>query len=228
MRTLDDISGSNIRLHLSWVAAVMSLLLAGAFYRSEARRLDSITSKPVRLPLPLSALPMTVGQWDGRDAPIPEAVRKAVANDDSVSRFYVNRSSGEWAQLYITFSSRPRTMIGHKPSVCYVAAGWVWDGSDLSTIISRNGRKIPCLIHRFHQTDSARSEIVVLNFYVINGQISCDESVFSGIGWRTPNIRGDSANYVAQVQISSTLEAFVLSAGADLAATLIDFFPEAQ
>ncbi len=223
-----DTSGRNIRLQLSWLAAVLSLLLAGVFYRSEARRLEAIGSIPARLPSPLSALPMVIGDWEGRDIEIPELVQKVAANDDFVCRLYVNRLTGQWAKLYVGFSGRPRTMIGHKPTVCYVSAGWVWDNSERSEISCRDGSKIPCLIHRFHQGDSSTGEIVVLNFYVVNGQIHCDESAFSSISWRTPNIGGDCAHYVAQIQIISTLEAFVVTAAADLAVTLVDFFPDTQ
>ena len=223
-----DTSGRNIRLQLSWLAAVLSLLLAGEFYRGEARRLESIISTPVRLPSPLSTLPMLIGDWEGRDIAIPELVQKAVVNDDFVCRLYVDRLTGQWAKLYVGFSGRPRTMIGHKPTVCYVSAGWVWDSSERSLIICSDGSKTPCLIHRFHQPDSSGSEIVVLNFYVINGQINWDEGAFSGISWRTPNINGDCAHYVAQIQIISTLEAFVFAAAADLTVTLVDFFPDTQ
>jgi hypothetical protein len=221
-------SGRNIRLQLSWLVAVLSLLLAGAFYRGEATRLKSISGNPVRLPLPLSALPMVINNWEGLDIVIPELVQKAAANDDYVCRLYVNKLTGQWAKLYVGFSGRPRTMIGHKPTVCYISAGWVWDSSERSQIICRDGSKMPCLVHRFHQPDSSGSEIVVLNFYVINGQINCDEGAFSGIRWRTPNIDGDCAHYVAQIQIISTLEAFVFAAAADLAVTLVDFFPDIQ
>jgi len=223
-----DTSGRNIRLQLSWLAAVLSLLLAGAFYRSEARRLESISSTPVRLPSPLSTLPMLIGDWKGRDIAIPELVQKAVVNDDFMCRLYVDRLTGQWAQIYVGFSGRPRTMIGHKPTVCYVSAGWIWDSSERSQIRCRDGSVVPCLIHRFHRPDFSGVELTVLNFYVINGQISCDEGAFSGINWRTPNIAGNCARYVAQVQISSALETFALAAGGDLAATLVDFFPNTK
>jgi hypothetical protein len=227
MRICDSL-GRNVRLQLSWLVAVLSLLLAGAFYRSEATRLQSISRTPVRLPLPLSAVPMIIGDWEGRDITIPELVQKAAANDDYVCRLYVNKLTGQWAKLYVGFSGRPRTMIGHKPTICYVSAGWVLDSSEQSQIVCRDGSKIPCLFHRFHKSDSSGSEIVVLNFYVVNGQINCDEGAFSGISWRTPNIDGNCAHYVAQIQIISTLEAFAFAAAADLAVKLIDFFPDKQ
>jgi hypothetical protein len=107
MRVCDS-SGKNIWLQLSWLAAVLSLLPAGAFYLSEARRLESISGTPVKLPSPLSALLMVIGNWEGHGIVIPELVQKVAANDDYVCRLYVNKLTGQWAKLYVGFSGRPR------------------------------------------------------------------------------------------------------------------------
>ena len=69
-------------------------------------------------------------------------------------------------------------------------------------------------------------ENVVLNFYVVNGQITTDENVFSGFMWRTPNIAGNPARYVAHVQISSVLESSVRKAAKDMTDLILDFFPD--
>ncbi len=69
-------------------------------------------------------------------------------------------------------------------------------------------------------------ERVVLNFYIVNGQLTNDESGFSGVGWRTPNIAGNTARYVAQVQISSVLENSIRTAGEDMTELILDFFPD--
>ena len=65
-----------------------------------------------------------------------------------------------------------------------------------------------------------------LNYYIVNGQLTDDESVFSGLGWRTPNIEGDPARYVAQVQISSLQEMTVRSAAKDFTDLVLGYFPE--
>jgi hypothetical protein len=69
-------------------------------------------------------------------------------------------------------------------------------------------------------------ERVVLNFYIVNGRLTSDESVFSGVGWRTPNIAGDPAHYAAQVQISSVLENSAMTAAKEMTELLLDFFPD--
>ena len=210
----------------TWLLAVIVLLLAGAVYRVAASRIKLVTKTPITLPVPLSAFPMQVGNWIGKDVPIPENIQRVAGNDDFLNRLYINKLKNQWANVYIAYSARPRTMVGHRPRECYVGGGWVHDSTQPSEIISYAGRKVPCLIHRFHRPAPETGEIVVLNFYILNGQLTNDESGFSGIGWRTPNIAGNAARYVAQVQISSVLENSVRTAAKDMTDLILDYFPD--
>jgi len=67
---------------------------------------------------------------------------------------------------------------------------------------------------------------VVLNFYILNGQVTADENDFSGPLGRRPNIAGDPARYVAQVQISSVLENFVRTMAKDVTDLVLDYLPD--
>ena len=117
-------------------------------------------------------------------------------------------------------------MLGHRPQVCYVGGGWIHDSTEQSEVISNFGRAIPCLVHRFHMPAPGYEERVVLNFYIVNGQLTNDESSFSGVGWRTPNIAGNTARYVAQVQISSVLENSTRTAVKNMTELILAFFPD--
>jgi hypothetical protein len=117
-------------------------------------------------------------------------------------------------------------MVGHSPKVCYVGGGWFHDSTEHAEFTSSSGRHIPCLIHRFHTPAPHYEDRIVLNFYIVNGQIATDESVFTGVGWRTPNIGGEAARYIAQVQISSVLENSIRTAAKDMTDLLLDFFPD--
>jgi hypothetical protein len=70
------------------------------------------------------------------------------------------------------------------------------------------------------------NQTVVLNFYILNGQITTEERNFSGLLGRRPNIAGDPAWYVAQVQISSVLENSILNIATDMTDLMLDFFPD--
>jgi hypothetical protein len=69
-------------------------------------------------------------------------------------------------------------------------------------------------------------QTVILNFYVLNGQITADEDDFSGPFSRRPNIGRDPARYVAQIQISSVLENSVRTAAGDMTDMILSFLPD--
>jgi len=214
----------------SCVLAVVLLAAGGAAYRVLAPRWQGTGQRTIRLPVALDQLPLTLGNWVGRDAPIPattqEYMRKNFA-DDYVSRRYSSRAAGAWADLYVVYcSSRPAGILGHKPEVCYPSNGWISDSKSLSEFVSGTGSKTPCLLQRFHKPVPNYQEAVVLSFYVVNGQIATEERAFSGLMGRNPNIAGDPARYVAQVQISSAYENSVRRAAVDMADAILDFLPD--
>jgi len=215
-----------IPVYFAWVLAVLLLICSGVTYRVLASRLKLVVETPVELPVPLSAFPKQVGDWVGEDVPIPTNIQRAAKNDAFLNRLFINKSNNQWANIYIAYTAHPRTMLGHRPQICYVAGGWVHDSTELTSVISNSGREFPCFLHRFHRPYPETEQTVVLNFYIVNGQLTSDERVFSGVGWRSPNINGDPARYVTQVQISSVLENSVRSATRDIAELVLDFFPD--
>jgi len=226
MRTFKHIQQNKALFWSNWLLAVVVLLLAGAVYRVAASHLRAIIENPIGLPVPLKVFPLTINGWAGKDMPVSETIQRVADTDDFLNRLYINNATDRWVTLYVAYSSRPRTMLGHQPQVCYIAGGWVHDRTEISEFVSSNGRKVSCLIHRFHMPEPRNEETVVLNFYIVNGQITVDESVFSGLGWRTPNIAGSPAHYVAQVQMSSFLENSLRTAAEDMTDLILDFFPD--
>lgn len=213
-------------MKLAYFAALVLLVLAGAGYRMLAGRIQAAAQDPVDLPVPLNQIPENIGNWEGRDVPIPVNIQEVAGNDDFLNRLYENDVTGDWANVYIAYTARPSTMLGHRPQVCYPSAGWVHSGTEDSAVTSVTGTKIPCLIHRFHRPKPESRQIVVLNFYIVNGRLTTDESVFSGVGWRTPNIEGDPARYAAQVQISSILENSARKAAEDMTHLFLNYLPD--
>ena len=213
-----------------WILAVLLLVSSGVTYRLLASRFELLFDTPISLPVPLSALPAQIGNWVGTDLTIPNITKEYMEKnfaDDFLSRRYINAATQAWADVYIVYcSSRPGGILGHQPRVCYPAHDWVHDSTEPSQFISRTGRQISCLIHRFHKTAPTHSQTVILNFYILNGQITVDENGFSGPWGRRPNIAGDPARYVAQVQISSVLENSVRTMAKDMTDLVLDFFPD--
>lgn len=208
------------------IAAFIVLSAGGLVYRNLYLKLDKYLSKPVKLPVPLSAFPTQVGNWVGQDVPVSETVQQVAGNDDFISRVYRNKENQQGVSLYVAYSARPRYMQGHRPTACYPSSGWNHEGTDHQTVTTQGGRHITCMVHRFHRVIPYDQSIFVLNFYLVNGQITLDEKRFSDIASRNPNIEGNPARYVAQVQIMSEVEESVLTAGRDLIDMIMRYFPD--
>jgi hypothetical protein len=205
-------------------------MTSGVVFRTAVTRVHGDSLAPVALPVALGQVPVQVEGWAGQDLEIEETTRVYMERnfaDDFVSRRYLNAAQGIWADLYVVYcSSRPGGIIGHQPMVCFPAHGWIHDGTEPSQIVSRTGRSIRCLVHRFHRPAPSYQQIIVLSYYVLNGRITLSERDFSGFLSRRPNLSGDPARYVAQVQISSVLEHCARAAAADLADTILAFLPD--
>ena len=210
--------------------AVLLLVSTGITYRVLASHFKYVSSNPISLPVPLSAFPSKIGNWVGMELTIPTTTKEYMEKnfaDDFFSRRYVNTAANAWADVYVVYcSSRPGGILGHQPRVCYPAHGWLHDSTEPSQFTSRIGQQVRCLIHRFHKPAPVYEQTVVLNFYILNGQITTEEKDFSGLLGRRPNIAGDPARYVAQVQISSVLENSIRTAAQDMADLILTFLPD--
>jgi len=219
-----------VHICLAGLLAVLLLIAAGVGYRAFASGMKDVLGKPVELPVPLEQIPLEIGGWVGEDLPIPTTTREYMQTnfaDDYVSRRYVNAKERIWADVYVVYcASKPAGILGHQPRICFPAHGWIHDETTRSELDLRSGRRIECLIHRFHKPAPAYREVFVLSFWVLNGQITLSENEFSGFFGRRPNISGDPARYVAQLQISSTLEHSARSAAGDLIETILAFLPD--
>jgi hypothetical protein len=204
---------------------LLLLVLAGLGYRWLSVYLEEALSEPVVLDVSLSNFPVEVDGWVGRDVEISEEIQKVAGNDDFLNRLYSRKNDNVWANVYVAFSARPRTMLGHNPQFCYKGSGWISGEISESQIKTAGGAEVPYLLHRFKKDTS---EIFVLNFYILNGQIINSEGGFSGIAFKSPNIKGSLARYVAQIQISSKYPSNAEQAATDLVDTILEFFPDEQ
>ncbi len=212
-----------------WILAVGALVASGAVYRALAPRWQGTGQKTIKLPVPLGEFPLSVVGWTGTEAPIQSLTQEYMRQnfaDDYFSRRYTNKTADAAVNLYVVYcSSRPAGIQGHRPGVCYPGSGWIADSADPSEFTSARGAKVPCLIERFHRPAPNYQEVVVLSFYIVNGQTTAKEEDFSGMMGRNPNISGDPAKYVAQVQISSPYENSIRKAAVDLSDVILDYLP---
>lgn len=209
----------------AFLIGLVLLVLAGIGYRYASVYLEEALSEPIVLEVPLSKFPVEVNGWSGRDVEIPEEIQKVAGNDDFLNRAYSNKNIDAWVNIYIAFSARPRTMLGHNPQFCYRGSGWISQEIAEGQIKTVEGKEIDHLLHRFKKDDE---EVYVLNFYILNGEVINSEGGFSGISFKSPNIKGSLARYVAQIQISSKYKPNVEQAAVDIVDTILEFFPDEQ
>ncbi len=217
-----------VSIQVSAGVAVLLLVGAGLVYRMGLARFEE--PMPVAPPVSLAEIPMTVEDWTGETLAIPsitEEYMRANFADDYISRRYIDAERHMWADVYVVYcSSRPAGMLGHRPRVCFPAHGWVHDETSESEFRTRSGRRRPCLVHHFHKQTPDYGRVVVLNFYVLNGEVTLREGDFSGLFGRRPNISGNPARYVAQIQISSSVEHSARSLAAVLADSILAILPD--
>ena len=217
-----------ISVWIAWAIAVFLLISSGITYRVLA---SMIVDTAIDLPVSLSEFPIIVEDWSGTELSIPTTTREYMERnfaDDFLSRRYINLESQDWADVYVVYcASRPGGMLGHQPQVCYPGNGWIHESTEKSQFITRQGQEISCLIHRFHKPAPAFDEIVVLNFFIVNGNLAIDQKGFSGVLGRRFNLTRNPARYVAQVQISSLMENSILKAAIDMTGTILGFLPNA-
>ncbi len=71
----------------------------------------------------LDALPMRIGDWQGRDTKLDPGIREALAGDGILCRDYTD-SRGRQISLLIVYRKYGRRGFTHRPEMCYPAAGW--------------------------------------------------------------------------------------------------------
>lgn len=225
------LAGRTASIPVAAAVSVALLVAAGAAYRSAASAWDKNPNKSIALPVPLREIPKQIGGWAGEDLEIPAGTQEYMKThyaDDYVSRRYFYAGERLMADVYVVYcSTRPSGILGHKPQVCYPGNGWLSDGQTQSEFTTSSGRKIECLIDSFHTRPPAYQQVYVLNFYVVNGRITLSEEAFSSLWDRRPNLSGDLARYVAQVQIrSSNTEHPARVLASQIAEIILRFLPD--
>jgi EpsI family protein len=220
-------SSGNLKI---WLLAFLLIILSGFLYRIVTRRFNLIIHSPINLPVPLANFPKEIGNWAGTDLPIRATTQEYMKQhfaDDYLSRRYINSKTNTWADVYVVYcSTKPGGILGHRPQICYPGNGWIADDVEPSSFTAASGKEIPCLVQRFHMPEPQYRESIVLNYYILNGQVTTRENDFSGLLGRRPNIAGDPARYVAQIQISSAFENSAREIAKLIADQVFDVFPD--
>jgi EpsI family protein len=178
-------------------AAVASglMLVFGLGYRAVAARLEApVNTAPVSQES-LDRLPLEIGGWTGQDTPVDADIIKATDTDAHVSRRYVSNTGSGSVSLWIASGVRARDLMPHRPEVCYVGSGYTLVKQESPDLPLADGSVLPCNAMQFSRGVLNNNRVLVLYYYIVDGQYCRDVSE-----WRYRLI-WTRIGYIAQVQV---------------------------
>ena len=146
-----------------------------------------------------------------------EAVVRATDTDAHINRRYSRHNASESIWLYVACGIRARDLMPHRPEVCYTGAGWTLTDRRSMELPLSDGMKLPCNVLEFSRGALNTEKVVVLDYYIVDGQYCRDVSLLRSKVWRGSGAVG----YVAQVQIVVSITANLT---ADSAARIVCAF----
>jgi EpsI family protein len=203
------------------VAAGLLVLGFGLGYRVLAARLSAPVNTTPISPETLAQLPLQIGDWIGREVPLDEAIVRATDTDAHVNRRYLRHSGLESVSLYIATGVNARDLMPHRPEVCYTGSGWTLTKRDSMELPLSNGMKLPCNVLQFSRGALGSSKVMVLDYYIVDGQYCSDISLLRSKAWRGSG----TVDYVVQVQIVTSVS---IAQTADSARKIISDFASAS
>ena len=183
------------------IAASFIMLSFGIGYRVLAARLAAPVDTIALSPEALERLPLQIGDWTGRQVPLDDAVVRATDTDAHINRSYSRRNSLESLGLYIAYGVKARDLAPHRPEVCYTGAGWTLIDRRSMELPLSNEMKVPFNLLQFSRGILNKQGVVVLDYYIVDGQYCRDVSQLRLKAWRGSGAIG----YVAQVQIVASV-----------------------
>jgi len=202
---------------IATVAASCLMLVFGVAYRVLAARLEAPLNTAPISPAVLARLSLKIDDWTGQDVPLDEATVRATDTDAHVNRRYSRRNGLESLSLYVASGIKARDLMPHRPEVCYTGAGWTLVGRRLMELPIDDRIKLPCNVLQFSRGALNTQKIVVLDYYIVDGQYCADVSLLRSKAWRGSG----TVRYVAQVQIVTSITAMMTN---DSAARLVSEF----
>lgn len=196
-------SGTDWRLLPATALGMGLLVLAGAGQRLADGRIDATLRQVAELRQPLSTLPLTVGDWLGEEAPLPEMMAAVQSFDDLfINRVYRRANSNGSISVFVGYVGRPRARLGHRPDVCYAAHGWTEMAEERHEARSASGQRVPCTLQRFSRPDEFGPVVLVLSAYLSNGRYVEEPSERRDWNSRSAALFGERPAYLTRVQIA--------------------------
>jgi len=183
------------------ITAGFLMLILGLGYRVLAARLAAPGNAiPISFAM-LERFPLQVGDWTGKEVPLDEEIVRATDTDAHINRSYSRNNGLEFVSLYIATGVKARDLMPHRPEVCYTGAGWTRTDKRSMELPLSDGIALPCNVMQFSRGILTTQKIVVLDYYIVDGEYSSDVSLLRSKAWRGSG----TVHYVAQVQIVTSI-----------------------
>jgi EpsI family protein len=199
------------------MTASFLMLVSGSGYRVLAARLAAPVNTIPIAPADMDRFPSQIGDWTGQEVPLDKAVVRATDTDAHLSRAYSRRDSPGSVYLYIACGVKARDLMPHRPEVCYTGNGWTLGDRRFIEVSLSDGSKLPCNLLQFSKGALHTEEVMILDYYIVDGQYCPDVSLLRSKAWRGSG----TVQYVAQVEV---IIAVTATLPADSAARLISTF----
>jgi EpsI family protein len=177
------------------------MLVFGLGYRVLAARLEAPVDTIPISPAALQRLPLQIGDWTGREVPLDEAIVRATDTDAHINRSYSRNNGLEFVSLYIATGVKARDLMPHRPEVCYTGAGWTLTDKRSMELALNDGTALPCNVMQFSRGVLTVNKVIVLDYYIVDGEYCSDVSLLRSKAWRGSG----TVRYVAQVQIVTSI-----------------------
>ena len=199
------------------IAASLLMLVGGLAYYAIAARLPVPKVAAPIAPDALERIPLQIANWSGEDIPIDEDIIIRTGTDAHINRRYSRGNGLESVLLYATSGADIGALIGHRPEVCYVGSGWAPVDCRSVELPLTDGTELPCSIFEFSRGGLRVQRVVVLNYFIADGQHCGNASATrSRAGYRLAEVR-----YITQVQIVASVK---LNVSSDSAKRLVSDF----
>jgi EpsI family protein len=179
------------------LAAACLMLVFGLAYRVVAARLEAPSDTTPISPVALARFPMQIGDWTGEDVALDEAIVRQTDTDAHLNRRYLRHGGLEAVSFYIASGVKARDLMPHRPEVCYAGAGWTLADRRSIELSLSDSTKLPCNVMQFSRGALNTQKVVVLDYYLVDGQYCADVSLLRSKAWRGQG----AVRYVAQIQI---------------------------
>jgi hypothetical protein len=190
-------NSSKMSVLAALVTAGILMIIFGFGYRVVADKLSIDTSSLVIDPEILKEFPIRIGDWTGTEIPLDEKIIKATDTDARISRNYSKLNSQSVVWFYVAFGVKARDLMPHRPEVCYIGAGWTLTEKSSVDLQTENGQVLPVSIIKFKRGTLNYEYMLVLDYYIVDGQYCRDVSLLRSKVWQGSG----SVGYVAQVQV---------------------------